>query len=67
MNIRQQTLLALKSKYQADIQQHEINIEVMLTNPMAIEDHSNFVSAVDKHVESIADLQDKIEVIERLL
>jgi hypothetical protein len=67
MNIRQQTLLALKSKYQADIQQHEINIEVMLANPMAIEDHSNFVGAVDKHIESIADLQDRIEVIERLL
>lgn len=67
MDYRKSTLEVLKSRYQAEIDQHILNMDVMFANPTAIEDHSDFVGTIDKRIESIASLEDKLSVVNSLL
>jgi hypothetical protein len=64
MSIRNQLIEASKQHYLSHIERHRLNVEVMLTNPMAIHDHTDLMSAIDNEVSSIAEYMDKLEVIE---
>jgi len=54
-------LLTLKKHYEAKIEEHRLNIDIMLENPRAIPEHENFVQAIDKELSELADAQDKLE------
>ena len=56
-------LLTLKKHYEAKIEEHRLNIDIMLENPRAIPEHENFVQAIDKELAELADAQDKLEVL----
>jgi len=61
--MKQELLLALRKRYEADIAAALANIEVYRTNPTGIGDHSNIVSAVDSEVEKLADAADKLNAL----
>jgi hypothetical protein len=42
-----------------------MNVEVMLSNPMAIHDHTDLMSAIEKEVDHISEYMDKLEVMEK--
>lgn len=63
--MRQQLIAASKLHYQAHIEKHRINVEVMLANPTAIHDHSDIMDAIEKEVAQIAEYMDKLEVMEK--
>lgn len=62
--MRAALLNASKAHFRSHIEKHRINIEVMLANPMAIHDHSDIMSAIEKEVEIMAEYVDKLEIIE---
>jgi hypothetical protein len=64
MSIRNQLIEASKQHYLSHIERHRLNVEVMLSNPMAIHDHTDLMSAIDNEVLSIAEYMDKLEVID---
>lgn len=53
----------LKQHFEAHILKHKMNVEIMLNNPMAIHDHTDLMSAIEKEVELIAEYHDKLEVM----
>jgi hypothetical protein len=63
--MRTQLINASKMHYQAHIEKHRINIEVMLNNPTAIPEHSDLMDAIEKEVAIIAEYMDKLEVLNR--
>jgi hypothetical protein len=63
--MRTQLIQASKQHYQAHIEKHRINVEVMLNNPTAIHDHSDIMEAIEKEVAYIAEYMDKLEVLEK--
>lgn len=63
--MRQQLINASRLHYQAHIEKHRINVEVMLNNPTAIHDHSDIMDAIEKEVAQIAEYMDKLEVMEK--
>jgi hypothetical protein len=63
--MRTQLIQASKQHYQAHIEKHRINVEVMLNNPTAIHDHSDIMEAIEKEVAQIAEYMDKLEVMEK--
>lgn len=63
--MRSQLIAASKLHYQAHIEKHRINVEVMLVNPTAIHDHSDIMEAIEKEVAQIAEYMDKLEVMEK--
>jgi hypothetical protein len=57
---------ALRMKFQAGIEKHAINVRIMLNNPMAIHEHTDFMSAVELELAQIAEYKDKLEALEHI-
>jgi hypothetical protein len=55
---------ALELHFKAHIAKHRINVDVMLANPTAIHDHSDYMSALETEIAHIAEYMDKLEVLE---
>lgn len=63
--MRDQLIKALLAHAQGDIQKHVANVEVYLTNPAGIGEHSNIVEAIEQELNEIAKYQDQIDVIQK--
>ena len=63
--MRDQLIKALLSHAQGDIQKHKMNIEIYLTNPVGIGEHSNVIEAVEEELNMIAKYEDQISVIKK--
>ena len=63
--MREQLIKALLAHAQGDIQNHVAHVEVYLTNPVGIGEHSNIVEAIEQELDMIAKYQDQIEVIQK--
>ena len=61
--MRDQLIKALLAHAQGDIAKHRANVEVYLTNPAGIGEHSNVVEAIEEEINMIAKYQDQIDVI----
>ena len=59
--MRQQLIETSKEHFLSHIAKHRMNVEVMLTNPTAIPEHSDIMEAIEKEVEKMAEYQDKLE------
>lgn len=62
--MRQEIISVLKQHFEAHILKHKMNVDIMLNNPMAIHDHTDLMSAIEKEVAHIAEYVDKLEVME---
>lgn len=63
--MRDQLLQALQAQFSGQIGKHRMNVEVMLNNPIAIHDHTDWMTAVENELAHIAEYEDKLEVLNR--
>ena len=63
--MRNQLIKALLAHAQGDIQKHVANVEVYLSNPVGIGEHSNIVEAIEEELNMIAKYEDQVEVIKK--
>ena len=63
--MRDQLIKALLAHAQGDIQKHVANVEVYLTSPVGIGEHSNIIEAIEEELNMIAKYQDQIDVIKQ--
>ena len=63
--MRDQLIRALLAHAQGDIQKHVANVEVYLTNPAGIGEHSAITEAIETELNIIAKYQDQVEVINK--
>jgi hypothetical protein len=63
--MRQQMIGVLKQHFEAHILKHKMNVDIMLSNPMAIHDHTDLMDAIEKEVDQISEYMDKLEVMEK--
>ena len=63
--MREQLIKALLAHAQGDIAKHRANVEVYLTNPVGIGEHSNIVEAIEGELDMIAKYQDQIDIINK--
>jgi selenophosphate synthase len=56
---------ALLAHAQGDIEKHKANVEIYLTNPVGIGEHSNVMEAIEEELNMIAKYQDQIDVIQK--
>jgi hypothetical protein len=57
---------ALRKQFQANIEKHAMNVRIMLNNPMAIHEHTDFMGAVELELGHIAEYKDKLEALEHI-
>jgi hypothetical protein len=65
IGMREQLIKALLAHAQGDIAKHKANVEIYLTNPVGIGEHSNVVEAIEEEINMIAKYQDQIDVINK--
>ena len=65
--MRERMIKALLAHAQGDIQKHLANVEIYLTNPAGIGEHSDIMGAIEEELNMIAKYQDQIDVIQRYL
>jgi len=63
--MRDQLIKALLAHAQGDIAKHKANVEVYLTSPVGIGEHSNVVEAIEEELNMIAKYQDQIDVLNK--
>lgn len=49
--------------YDSDINKHLMNIEIMITNPMAFHDHDKFNEAIESQLDLITESKDRKEAL----
>ena len=65
IHMRNQIVSALLAHAQGDIQKHKMNVEVYLTSPVGIGEHSNVMEAIEEELNMIAKYEDQISVIKK--
>ena len=63
MDIRESMLKALRKKYEAVIEEAKATAEVYLQRPVGIVEHPQFIEELDKLINTIAEAEDKLTVI----
>ena len=63
--MREKMIKALLAHAQGDIQKHLANVEIYLTNPAGIGEHSDIMESVENELNMIAKYQDQIDVIQK--
>jgi hypothetical protein len=56
----------LQKQFQAGIEKHTMNVLVMMNNPMAIHEHTDFMGAIELELGHIAEYKDKLEAMEHI-
>ena len=63
--MRNQIISALLAHAQGDIQKHKMNVEVYLTNPVGIGEHTDVMEAIEQELNMIAKYEDQVSVIKK--
>lgn len=61
--MRDALLEASKLHFEALIQKHRMNVEVYLTNPAGIGEHSDIMEAIEGELGQMAEYSDKLEML----
>lgn len=63
--MRESLLHAAMMHAQAHVEKHRMNIEVYLTNPAGIGEHSDIMEAIETELEEMAKYEDHMEILEK--
>jgi len=63
--MREKLVEAARLHFKSHIEKHRMNVEVMLNNPIAIHDHTDWMTAMENEIAHIAEYEDKLEVLEK--
>lgn len=63
--MRTQLINALKAHANGEIQKHLANVEVYLTNPVGIGEHSDITEAIGIELDKISRYHDQVEVLNK--
>ena len=65
VSMRDSLIKALTAHASGEIAKHKANVEVYLTNPAGIGEHSDITEAIGVELDKIARYHDQIEVIQK--
>ena len=63
--MRKKLLDTAQTYFESHVHKHRMNVEIMLNNPMAIHDHTDWMTAMEAEIAQIAEYEDKLEVLDK--
>ena len=63
--MRKEMLQALIDHAKGQISKHKQNVEIYLTNPAGIGEHSDIIETVEKEIVIISEYHDQLEVLKK--
>ena len=64
-DLRDDILSAFQSHAKGHIDKHRMNVEVYLSNPVGIGEHSDIIEAIETEMEQIAKYDDYLEMVKK--
>jgi hypothetical protein len=61
--MRSKIIEASRLHFEAHIQKHIVNVELLLERPSGIAEHPDIMETVEKELEQIAEYHDKLEML----
>lgn len=61
--LQDKIIKTLHNHFQAHVDKHVLNIQIMLDNPQSIPEHTDFLESIEKELDAIAEYLDKIEAL----
>lgn len=61
--MRKDIINALRLKLHSEIELHRMNINVMLENPTAIQEHQDLMSAIESELRKMSEAKDMLETL----
>ena len=65
MSLRNKLILASRAHYDAHIRKHTMNVEVILSNPLALPEHADLMDAIEKELKIVDEYQGKLDVLNK--
>lgn len=62
--MRKEMIEATRQHAIAHIQKHKMNVEIYLTNPVGVGEHSDIMDAIEKELTVMAEYQDHLEILD---
>lgn len=62
--MRKEMIKATRQHAIAHIQKHKMNVEIYLTNPVGVGEHSDVMDAIEKELTVMAEYQDHLEILD---
>ena len=64
-HLRKQMLDAVRDHAKAHIDKHRMNVEIYLTNPVGVGEHSEVMDEIEKQLEQMAKYEDHLEMLDK--
>lgn len=61
--MKTEVINTLEASFKAEIAKRVLNVQVMLANPMAIHEHTDYTGAIEEQLDKIAEYQDRLEAL----
>jgi hypothetical protein len=65
MSLRNKLILASRAHYDAHIRKHTMNVEVILSNPLALPEHTDLMDAIEKELHIVDEYQGKLDALNK--
>ena len=63
--MKKELIKASKLHFEAHIEKHKMNVEVILANPTALHGHTDVMDAIEKELAEMANYDDKLEMLNK--
>ena len=64
LTLREQMIDAARQHAEAHIEKHRMNIEIYLTNPVGVGEHSEVMEEIEKQLDLMSQYHDQLEMLE---
>ena len=63
-NLKEKILLASELHFQAHIEKHKINVEVLLNSHVGVAEHPDIMETIEGELEKMSNYHDKLEMLD---
>ena len=65
LNFRDDLIKASERHFEAHIEKHRINVEILLENQVGVAEHPDIMETIEKELALISEYEDKLEVLRK--
>ena len=65
LNFRDDLIKASEKHFEAHIEKHRINVEILLENQVGVAEHADIMETIEKELALISEYEDKLEVLRK--
>ena len=62
---RNNILKALKKHYEAQIEFHKVNVDILLDNIVAVAEHPDVMATIDNEIGKISEWEEKLQILNK--